>query len=243
MRALAALVGRLLVAVPTRPVEPHGSGGDDRTPGRRPVAAPGAALLADAIAEGRLDRSSTAVLADPDLGHGRAQSCRIVDRSPTCCMNPADPADAGVDAQAADRLRRAHPARARRPPWPPRAGQIGARPSGVVIGDLWLVGGGDPLLVTADYAASFKDQPHLFTDLATPGRRRRRRRGHAPSPVAVVGDDTRYDAERYVPSWKPSYATEGHIGAVERADRQRRLRRVEAQGGPNPGARRPRPPS
>lgn len=36
---------------------------------------------------------------------------------------------------------------------------------GVVAGDVWLVGGGDPMLTSADYAASFRSQPQTRTAL------------------------------------------------------------------------------
>ena len=33
-------------------------------------------------------------------------------------------------------------------------------------------------------------------------------------PGGVVGDDSRYDDQRYVPSWKPDYRTSGDIGPM-----------------------------
>lgn len=82
---------------------------------------------------------------------------------------------------------------------------------GVVDGPLWLVGGGDPLLATADYAASFVNQPQLYTSLEA----------LADSVVAagvsevrggVVGDESRYDTQRYVPTWRPTYVVDGEVG-------------------------------
>jgi serine-type D-Ala-D-Ala carboxypeptidase/endopeptidase (penicillin-binding protein 4) len=74
---------------------------------------------------------------------------------------------------------------------------------GVVQGDVYLVGGGDPDLVTAGHLASLTVAPSLPTVLD----------GLADAVVAagvvgvngnVVGDGTRYDDEYVVPSWDPA---------------------------------------
>ncbi len=77
-------------------------------------------------------------------------------------------------------------------------------------GPLWLVGGGDPLLASADYAASFPNQPQLRTPIEE----------LADAVVAagvrtvggVVGDESRYDTQRYIPTWKPGYVTDSESG-------------------------------
>jgi D-alanyl-D-alanine carboxypeptidase/D-alanyl-D-alanine-endopeptidase (penicillin-binding protein 4) len=84
---------------------------------------------------------------------------------------------------------------------------------GTVDGPLYLVGSGDPLLSTEAYAASFKNQPQVFTSLdslanAVVGAGVRR------VPAGVVGDESRYDTARYVPSWKPVYLTDNDVGPV-----------------------------
>lgn len=72
---------------------------------------------------------------------------------------------------------------------------------GVVDGDLWLVGGGDPVL-TPGYEITWEDpstrhptptSPSSPTRLPTPGSQRVTGR--------VVGDDSRYDDERYPATW------------------------------------------
>jgi len=85
--------------------------------------------------------------------------------------------------------------------------------AGAVTGDLWLVGGGDPLLATADFAAvaGYRNQPRLATSMETLADRVvaagvRRVGGR------VVGDESRYDTQRYLPSWSPTYASLGEIG-------------------------------
>lgn len=84
---------------------------------------------------------------------------------------------------------------------------------GTIAGDVTLVGGGDPLLATAGYAARFERQPQLFTDLeglaasvAAAGIRR--------IDGAVVGDDSRYDRERMVTGWPARYVTQGAVGPL-----------------------------
>jgi len=92
-----------------------------------------------------------------------------------------------------------------------------ARPpvNGVIAGDVWLVGAGDPLLATADFAAQagYQHQPRartplddLATNLAAAGVREVQGR--------LLGDESRYDTQRVVPSWPSSYLTDGEIGPM-----------------------------
>lgn len=88
---------------------------------------------------------------------------------------------------------------------------------GVLAGDLVLVGGGDPLLATTGFAASLPaadaraetSLEALADGVVASGVRR--------VGGSVLGDDRRYDSERAVASWDPSYlqgATVGSLGAL-----------------------------
>lgn len=84
---------------------------------------------------------------------------------------------------------------------------------GIVTGDITLVGGGDPVLGTVDWAAHFERQPRLFTsiesladELVAKGIREIRGR--------VVGDDGRYDRVRYVPGWPQNYVDDNESGPL-----------------------------
>jgi D-alanyl-D-alanine carboxypeptidase/D-alanyl-D-alanine-endopeptidase (penicillin-binding protein 4) len=84
---------------------------------------------------------------------------------------------------------------------------------GIVDGDVTLVGGGDPVLGTVDWAAHFERQPRLFTpierladDLVASGIHEIRGR--------VVGDDGRYDRVRYVPRWPRRYIDDNETGPL-----------------------------
>jgi D-alanyl-D-alanine carboxypeptidase/D-alanyl-D-alanine-endopeptidase (penicillin-binding protein 4) len=76
----------------------------------------------------------------------------------------------------------------------------GERVGGNIIGNLWLVGGGDPLLSTRGYPETQRYStlsPSYLDALADEV---------AASGVtivtgSVVGDESRYDQERYVPTW------------------------------------------
>ena len=96
-----------------------------------------------------------------------------------------------------------------------RTSVVGARApvDGVLDGDLWLVGGGDPVLGTAPWAAHFVRQPALSTPLE----------GLADAVVAagvrevrgrVVGDESRYDQVRYIQSWPERYVVDNQIGPL-----------------------------
>jgi serine-type D-Ala-D-Ala carboxypeptidase/endopeptidase (penicillin-binding protein 4) len=83
---------------------------------------------------------------------------------------------------------------------------------GVVAGDLHLIGGGDPLLAQAEYAARYR-RPQQFSDL------RALAAAVAEAGVvrvegAVVGDESRYDTERYHPAWPARFVTQDQTGPL-----------------------------
>ena len=95
---------------------------------------------------------------------------------------------------------------------------VAARPAanGVIDGPLTLVGGGDPFLATADYRHSQTEwtlagEPVTkLEDLAD----RVKAAGITHVTGGIVGDDSRFDAQRTVPTWKPTYLSSGEIGPV-----------------------------
>lgn len=70
---------------------------------------------------------------------------------------------------------------------------------GVVEGDLWIVGGGDPLLATDDFLAGFEEE-HPHTDVEGLADRIVDA-GVTTVTGAIVGDDGRYDEQTRVPGW------------------------------------------
>ena len=83
--------------------------------------------------------------------------------------------------------------------------------------DAWLVGGGDPYLVTPDYAAYLSTKPRtadapitplavLADELVSLGVR--------SIPAGLQTDESRYPPQRSVPTWKPSYITEAEVGSL-----------------------------
>lgn len=84
---------------------------------------------------------------------------------------------------------------------------------GVVAGDLWLVGGGDPVLGTDAWVARRDNQVGLHTSLDALADRvvatgLRRVEGR------VVGDESRYDADRYVDTWPSRLIADGEAGPL-----------------------------
>jgi D-alanyl-D-alanine carboxypeptidase/D-alanyl-D-alanine-endopeptidase (penicillin-binding protein 4) len=84
---------------------------------------------------------------------------------------------------------------------------------GVVAGDAWLVGGGDALLATADYAARFRHQPQLVTpleDLAD----RLAQAGVVRIDGSLLGDGSRYDDDRYPDAWPDRFVEQDQSGPL-----------------------------
>ncbi|MEO6121252.1 MAG: D-alanyl-D-alanine carboxypeptidase/D-alanyl-D-alanine-endopeptidase [Acidimicrobiales bacterium] len=171
------------------------------------------AVMAQVVADQRLRSVLDATLADPALGAARGKSClvvrqgsrAIVVRRADFALIPASTlkvltaqavvARIGAEERFVTEARTAVPVAA----------------DGTVAGDLWVVGGGDPLLATADYAASFPNQPQVIT----PFERLADTLVEAGVRVvggAVIGDESRYDTQRYLPTWKPSYREDGDVG-------------------------------
>jgi D-alanyl-D-alanine carboxypeptidase/D-alanyl-D-alanine-endopeptidase (penicillin-binding protein 4) len=91
----------------------------------------------------------------------------------------------------------------------------GAQPGGdgTVNGNLYLVGGGDPILSTANYANHFVIHSKIHTSLEALADAVVKA-GVKHVSGQVVGDDSRYDAQRYVASWPARYATQNQSGPI-----------------------------
>lgn len=92
--------------------------------------------------------------------------------------------------------------------------QAAAEPTGgVVAGDLYLVGGGDPVLATQGYAERTPQQDRAHTrleDLAD----RVVAQGVTRVEGGVVGDDSRYSTARYVADWPSRYIDQNQTGPL-----------------------------
>jgi D-alanyl-D-alanine carboxypeptidase/D-alanyl-D-alanine-endopeptidase (penicillin-binding protein 4) len=88
---------------------------------------------------------------------------------------------------------------------------------GVVTGDLYLVGGGDPFLRTAAYVAALPEPEPTFTSMAQLAAQVKAA-GITSITGSVVGDEHRYDTQRGVPTWNPVYTAEGDVGPLSALD-------------------------
>src|SRR4029079_10649188 len=82
---------------------------------------------------------------------------------------------------------------------------------------VWLVGGGDPVLATGDYVGFLQSQGKTKGDVTTSLEALADAvvaKGVRSIPGGVIGDDSRYDAQRYVPTWKDTYRTDGEVGPI-----------------------------
>lgn len=166
-------------------------------------------LLARRVADGRLSAELANHLGDPALAGAAGQSCLLVHDSqgrPVFQHRPADPVIPASTAKLATALA----AWERMGPEATFTTEVRSVPGGE---DLWLVGGGDPLLATADFAAIAGPlgTPRLATSLEALADAVLEA-GVTSVPGAVLGDESRHDIQRYVPTWNPSYASTPEIG-------------------------------
>src|SRR5438132_3790373 len=92
-----------------------------------------------------------------------------------------------------------------------------APPKNGSVDDLWLVGGGDPMLATPEYVG------YLATQARTVGAPLTPMSGLADGVAAagihsvksgIHGDDSRYEALRWLPGWKPIYRDEADVSPL-----------------------------
>lgn len=92
-----------------------------------------------------------------------------------------------------------------------------APPRDGAVGTLWLLGSGDPTLATPEYVAWLAERPrfalHHATALValTDGLKAA---GVTTVTGGIVGDDSRYDRVRVVPSWKDNYVVDNEAGPL-----------------------------
>lgn len=88
---------------------------------------------------------------------------------------------------------------------------------GVVHGNLYLRGGGDPLLRLPVYADEFVAGGGVYTDFAAlPGLLKAA--GVREVTGSVIGDASRYDSLTTVPGWPARYETQGDAGPLSALD-------------------------
>lgn len=88
---------------------------------------------------------------------------------------------------------------------------------GVVAGNLYLVGGGDPDLRTSSYGGGTSAAGATFTSLDALALQIREA-GVSEVTGSVIGDESRYDSRRVIGSWKPVYTSEGDVGPLSALD-------------------------
>jgi len=92
-----------------------------------------------------------------------------------------------------------------------------APPRDGAAGTLWLVGSGDPTLATPEYVQWLAARPRFQFHQATPLTALAdglKAAGITTVTGGIVGDDSRYDRIRIVPSWKASYVIDNEAGPL-----------------------------
>lgn len=91
---------------------------------------------------------------------------------------------------------------------------------GVIAGDLYIVGGGDPLLTTPEYAnVLYRDRPPSLANNPVQLAEKIKAAGVTRIEGSIVGDGSRYDTERYNPAWPSRFRNQpgtivGQLGAL-----------------------------
>lgn len=89
-------------------------------------------------------------------------------------------------------------------------------PQDGTLDDAWLVGGGDPVLATPEYASYLATKQRTVDTALTPIAVLADELvalGVRAIPGGLRTDETRYEPQRSVSSWKPSYVTSAEVGS------------------------------
>lgn len=209
--AMMSGAGMVAAGPPSPPPSAPGGGAIPATGVLSPRRAP--RVVAELVGQVRLENGLLAVLRDPRFAGAESQSCLVVERGderifahqPAQPVIPASTLKMVTGWAALRRFGSGHRFVTEvRADGPPRGG---------VVERLWLVGGGDPLLSTADYAAHFANQPQTYTSLDELADRVRAA-GVVQVTEGVYGDDGRFDGLRYLPSWKDGYISDNEVGPI-----------------------------
>lgn len=84
---------------------------------------------------------------------------------------------------------------------------------GVINGDLWIIGGGDPLLESDTYRSTFKWGKGAHTSIEAIADELAAL-GITAITGSVVGDDSFFDAERTVSTWPSRMLAQGQVGPL-----------------------------
>jgi len=164
-----------------------------------------AAPAADARLRGPLDdivrRSPPSTCLSVSAG-GRV----LYEHNPTLPLTPASAEKLVTAAAALDRLG---------PDRRIRTAIVSSAPivDGEVRGDAYMVGGGDPILATGDYIDHFELQPQIRTSLEALADRMAKT-GIKRITGRLIGDESRYDTQRYVSTWPERYKTQNQSGPL-----------------------------
>ena len=171
-------------------------------------------LLVRAVGAGHLSAELDAALSNPTLGVARTNLCidvqqgasTLYSRNPAEMLIPASNLKVLTAIAALDKLGPATRLLTTVRVVRPLAG-------GQITGDLYLVGGGDPLLRTAPYVASLRYRELIYSHLEGLADQVKAA-GVAHVTGSVIGDESRYDQQRYLPTWSSSYAMGGDVGPM-----------------------------
>ena len=204
-----------LVAIAAVAIDPHASA-RAVTPLSGPVLTVRRApsVVHAAVGRQRLAKALDEVMADPEFAPARPSSCLhvVVDGGTVY----DDGADRSVTPASTLKVLTTATALSLMPPGTRFTTEVRAAAppaGGTIAGDLWLVGGGDPLLETADYTRTQDHRPDIATkleDLAD----RVVAAGVTRIDGRVIGDDRRYDDVRSLSSWKRGYLASGEVGPI-----------------------------
>jgi D-alanyl-D-alanine carboxypeptidase/D-alanyl-D-alanine-endopeptidase (penicillin-binding protein 4) len=107
----------------------------------------------------------------------------------------------------------------------------GAPTDGTVVrGNLYMIGGGDPLLSTSGYLAQLPNGEQSATDMDVVADQIAAT-GIREITGSVVGDESRYDDVRTVDAWPERFIAQGQVAPAVGAARGRHLERGRGPGG------------